>query len=171
LVQLVGQDARGQPFGAVTAGAVVPQSAEYGGDGANIALLETLASNTGGRMSLAPAAAFEANLRSQGAVREIGLPLLWLALLLLPFDIALRRLLFAPDQVAAVLQKVGLGRLAPRTTNQEPRAKSQEPVPTAAVAPSQPPPQPPTNTPKATPDIDRLREAQERARRRARGEE
>src|SRR5829696_712706 len=107
LVQLVGQDARGQPFGAVTAGAVVPQSAEYGGDGANVALLETLASHTGGRMNLAPTAAFDANPSSQGAVREIGLPLLWLALLLLPFDIALRRLLFAPDQVAAALRKRG----------------------------------------------------------------
>src|SRR5207247_7175749 len=74
LVQLVGQDARGQPFGAVTAGAVVPQSAEYGGDGANPALLEALASRTSGRMNLAPAAAFDANLSSQGAVREIGRP-------------------------------------------------------------------------------------------------
>jgi VWA domain-containing protein/putative glutamine amidotransferase len=173
LVQLVGQDARGQPFGAVTAGAVVPQSAEYGGDGANVALLEMLASRTGGRMNLAPAAAFDANLSSQGAVREIGLPLLWLALLLLPFDIALRRLLFAPDQVAAALRKIGMGR------RQKPRmgthAVNQEPIPaTPAVAlPKQPPPalQPPAEMPKAAPDLGRLREAQERARRRARGEE
>src|SRR5215213_1394384 len=138
LVQLVGQDARGQPFGAVTAGAVVPQSAEYGGDGANMRLLETLANRTGGRMNLAPAATFEANRSSQGAVREIGLPLLWLALLLLPFDIALRRLLFAPDQVAMVLRKVGL-----RRRLQEPRTKNQEPVPAAvAVAPPKQPPAP-----------------------------
>jgi hypothetical protein len=168
LVQLVGQDARGQPFGAVTAGAVVPQSAEYGSDGANVALLEILSSRTGGRMNLAPAAAFDANLSSQGAVREIGLPLLWLALLLLPFDIALRRLLFAPDQVAMVLRKVGL-----RRRLQEPRTKNQEPIPASAVVSAkQPPPfQPPADTPKAAPDLGRLREAQERARRRARGEE
>jgi uncharacterized membrane protein/Mg-chelatase subunit ChlD len=169
LVQLVGQDARGQPFGAVTAGAVVPQSAEYGGDGANVALLEVLASRTGGRMNLAPAAAFAANLSSRGAVREIGLPLLWLALLLLPFDIALRRLLFAPDQVAAALQKIGIG-----TRRQASTIKYQATTPAAAViSPKQPPPplQPPTDTPKAAPDLGRLREAQERARRRARGEE
>ncbi|MEP7190496.1 MAG: VWA domain-containing protein, partial [Roseiflexaceae bacterium] len=169
LVQLVGQDARGQPFGAVTAGAVVPQSAEYGGDGANMALLETLASHTGGRMNLAPTAAFDANLSSQGAVREIGLPLLWLALLLLPFDIALRRLLFAPDQVAAALRKLGLERL--QGSSRKPQAS----IPAiAAVAPSKQSPvphQPPADPPKAAADIDRLREAQERARRRARGEE
>jgi uncharacterized membrane protein/Mg-chelatase subunit ChlD len=169
LVQLVGQDARGQPFGAVTAGAVVPQSAEYGGDGANVALLEVLASRTGGRMNLAPAAAFAANLSSRGAVREIGLPLLWLALLLLPFDIALRRLLFAPDQVAAALRKIGIG-----TRRQASSVKNQATIPAAVVtSPKQPPPplQPPADTPKAAPDLGRLREAQERARRRARGEE
>jgi hypothetical protein len=168
LVQLVGQDALGQPFGAVTAGAVVPQSAEYGVDGANVALLETLASRTGGRMNLAPAAAFDATLGSQGAVREIGLPLLWLALLLLPFDIALRRLLFAPDQVATALRRIGLRRSA-----QEPRTENQEPVPAAAGVPPKQPPiiQPPADSPKATADLGRLREAQERARRRARGEE
>ncbi|MEO7909267.1 MAG: VWA domain-containing protein [Roseiflexaceae bacterium] len=169
LVQLVGQDARGQPFGAVTAGAVVPQSAEYGGDGANVALLEALASRTGGRMNLAPTAAFDANLSSQGAVREIGLPLLWLALLLLPFDIALRRLLFAPVQVTAALRKVGLGRRQASSINHQPSVPA-----VAAVAPSIQPPtahQPPADTPKAAPDLGRLREAQERARRRARGEE
>jgi hypothetical protein len=168
LVQLVGQDARGQPFGAVTAGAVVPQSAEYGGDGANVALLEALASRTGGRMNLAPAAAFDANLSSQGAVREIGLPLLWLALLLLPFDIALRRLLFAPDQVAAALRRIGIS-----TRVKASSIRHQASVPAATVAnPKQPSSvQPPADTPKAAPDLGRLRAAQERARRRARGEE
>src|SRR4029078_2589775 len=66
LVQMVGQDARGQPFGAVPPGAVVPQGPEHGGDGANVPLREPRASRTGGRMSLAPAAAFDANLSSQG---------------------------------------------------------------------------------------------------------
>jgi hypothetical protein len=187
LVQLVGQDTHGQPFGAVTAGAVVPQSAEYGSDGANVALLETLAGRTGGRMNLAPAAAFDANFSSQGAVREIGLPLLWLALLLLPFDIALRRLLFAPDQVAAALRKIGI-----KTKNQEPRTTQrlpdQEPENRRAGEPTSPPglqtqtrgTTTQNSKPKAMPsseakgqpsELDRLREAQERARRRARGEE
>lgn len=175
LVQLVGQDARGQPFGAVTAGAVVPQSAEYGGDSANLALLETLANRTGGRMNLAPAAAFDANLSSQGAVREIGLALLWLALLLLPFDIALRRLLFAPDQVAAALRKIGIktknrepgnwGTGEPRTKNQAPASQADLPKQTRGATTQN------SKLRTQNPEIDRLREAQERARRRARGEE
>jgi len=184
MVQLVAQDAGGQPFGAVTAGAVVPRSAEYGGDGANMALLEALASRTGGHVNLSPAAAFDANLLSQGTVREIGLPLLWLALVLLPFDIALRRLLFAPDQVAAVLRKVGLGqwvqepRIGTRRVNQEPIRTSADPKATNSSIPNQA-----VNNQSRAPktqhsklntqnsDLEQLREAQERARRRARGEE
>jgi len=172
LVQLIAQDAQGQAFGAVTAGAVVPQSAEYRGRGANVALLEALARDTGGRMSLQPAAAFDANLSSQGAVREIGLPLLWLALLLLPFDIALRRLLFARGQVAAALRRVGLGRLVRASS-----PKNQESLPIDSSVPaasSVQKAQKPAKAPKPAkpaPDLERLREAQERARRRARGEE
>jgi uncharacterized membrane protein len=193
LVQLVAQDARGQPFGAVTAGAVVPRSAEYSGDGANMALLDLLAGRTGGRVGLAPAAAFDANLLSQGAVREIGLALLWLALLLLPFDIALRRLLFAPDQVAAVLRKLGLGRLVrePRTQNREraPAGSTESQEPRTAELEKQKTAQPRTQNRRTAEvasqraatqnsklktqnsDLEQLREAQERARRRARGEE
>ena len=169
LAQLVAQDARGTPFGAVTAGAVVPGSAEYRGHSANLALLDALARGTGGRMSPEPAMAFDANTGSQGAVQEIGLPLLWLALLLVPFDIAVRRLLFGRGQVAA-LRRIGLARRLgtknpePRTENQEPRTENQEPTtPAVPVRRAKPP--------KPAPDLERLREAQERARRRARGEE
>jgi uncharacterized membrane protein/Mg-chelatase subunit ChlD len=183
LVQLVAQDARDQPFGAVTAGAVVPRSAEYSGDGANVALLEALASHTGGRVNLAPAAAFDANGRSQGVVREIGLALLWLALLLLPFDIGLGRLLFAPDQVAGALRRVGLGRWVkePRTEDREPRtagAPASLPTPTdrsishqSATQNSKLKTMPSSAAKGQNSELDRLREAQERARRRARGEE
>jgi hypothetical protein len=204
LVQLVAQDAQGQPFGAVTAGAVVPQSAEYRSRGADPALLEALARSTGGRASLTPATAFDTNLSSQGAVREIGLPLLWLALLLLPFDIALRRLLFARDQVAATLRKVGLARLvklergtaegvegaeASREQRQQRPAKGSVAGDGALRAgngdlqgqsdsskPALQNPKSKIQNPKSKiqngqPDLDRLREAQERARRRARGEE
>jgi uncharacterized membrane protein len=178
LVQLAARDSRGQPFGAVTAGAVVPQSAEYRTRGADPALLEQLARATGGRLNPQPAATFDANGASQGAVREIGLPLLWLALILLPFDIALRRLLFAPDQVAAGLRRVGLGRLVrvpaagdrPPTADRQPQP-ARGPAP-PATAPVQRPAAPakPRRADQAA-EIERLREAQERARRRARGEE
>src|SRR5262249_25355018 len=79
LVQLTAQDAQGQPFGAVTAGAVVPRSAEYRGRGADPGLLEALARTTSGRISPEPAAVFDAGSAGAGAVQEIGLPLLWLA--------------------------------------------------------------------------------------------
>ena len=172
LVQLSAQDRQGQPFGMVTAGAVVPQSAEYRSHGANPALLEGLAHGTGGRMNPLPTAAFDANGVSQGAVREIGLPLLWLALLLLPFDIALRRLLFANDQVAALLRRIGLANREPRTGT---RRVNQEPTPAStAIAASAPDNRPTSATtkPKAqSSDLERLRAAQERARKKARGEE
>ena len=169
LVQLVGQDAGGQPFGAVTAGAVVPQSIEYRSRGANPALLDALARDTGGRTAPDPAAAFDPNRTSQGAVGEIGLPLLWLALLLLPFDIGLRRLLFARDQVAEALRRVGLGRLIREPRTAEPRTET--PVPAAPLeAPKSAPSTKPPKAANPAPDLDRLRGAPERARRRARGE-
>jgi uncharacterized membrane protein len=179
LVQLAAQDRQGQPFGTVTAGAIVPQSAEYRSHGANPALLEGLAHGTGGRISPDPPATFDANGASQGAVREIGLPLLWLALFLLPFDIGLRRLLFAHDQVAAALRRIGL---ANRERAPAGSTENQEPTPVnASIATSAPDNRPinrPANRKPQTPNpkpqtsnLDRLREAQERARRRARGEE
>ncbi|MFL5801759.1 MAG: VWA domain-containing protein [Roseiflexaceae bacterium] len=161
LVQLTAQDAQGQPFGTVTAGAVVPQSAEYRGRGADTGLLEVLAHTTGGRVSPAPAAAFDTGSAGAGAVQEIGLPLLWLALLLLPFDVGLRRLLVR----------------VPRTKNKEQRTK--EPEPTTDDRRPTTDDRPPasrnsklkTQNSKLPDELERLREAQERARRRARGEE
>jgi uncharacterized membrane protein len=167
LVQLIAQDAQGQPFGAVTAGAVVPQSAEYRGRGADPGLLDALARASGGRVSPEPAAVFDIGGADAGAVQEIGLPLLWLALLLLPLDVALRRLLVR----------------VPRTKNKEQRTKEPEPrienlYSGSSVAASAENREPTSGTSKIQdpkskiPDeLERLREAQERARRRARGEE
>jgi Mg-chelatase subunit ChlD len=160
LVQLVARDVSGQPFGAVTAGAVVPSSAEYRAGGADPALLDALVRETGGRINPQPAAAFDPGADATGAVREIGLPLLWLALLLLPFDVGVRRLVgrwemgdrsqeLAPKRSALGLPKITLGKRAVVAEIQPPTPNSQLP----------------------TPSLDRLREAQEQARRRARGEE
>jgi hypothetical protein len=138
-------------------------------------------------MNPEPAGAFDANGASRGAVREIGLPLLWLALLLLPFDVGVRRLLIGHDQVATALRRAGLGRLV---TDQRPRDKETRrqgdeeiqsdsespPLPLSpspglhASAGSDRPAKPPKRA-KPAADLERLREAQERARRRARGEE
>lgn len=169
LLQLIARDAQGQPVGAITAGALVPQSAEYRSQGANPALLQALSGATGGRQTIRPGQAFDANASSQGAVREVGLPLLWLALLLLPFDIALRRVLLAPAQSAALLRRVGLGWLVRAPAAGAIPTRTPEPAPSAPASP-----QPKSRAPKPAAqnaDIERLREAQERARRRARGEE
>jgi hypothetical protein len=160
LVQLVARDASGQPFGVVTAGAVVPPGAEYRRGGADPALLDALARGTGGRIGPAPAAVFDPGSAAEGAVREIGLPLLWLALLLLPFDVGVRRLIggrrsavrgqgVTTERPAFPLPRIAIGRFAARAS---PRRAARDPRPPA-------------------PDLERLREAQERARRRARGEE
>lgn len=156
LVQLIARDQRGQPIGAVTAGAVVPQSAEYRSRGANPAVLEALARGTGGRQNVAAERAFDPNRASQGAVREIGMALLWMALLLLPLDIALRRLLFTRPARAGGPQRVA-----------QPQHSAPEPA-----KPQNASPQPPARRLRPqNSELERLREAQERARRRARGEE
>jgi hypothetical protein len=161
-VQLVAQDANGQPFGAVTAGAVMPPSAEYRSRGANPALLDELARGTGGRMNPAPAAAFDPNAAGAGAVLEIGLPLLWLALLLLPFDVGVRRLMFGLSVVRRPLSIAGDRR---RQTQD-----SQLQMPVRQDLKLSERGQPTTDNGQRT-NLDRLREAQEQARRRARGEE
>ena len=174
LVQLTARDAAGQPVGAVTAGAVVPQSAEYRSRGANPGLLAALAQATAGRVGPAPEAAFDANVASRGAVREIGLPLLWLALLLLPLDIALRRVILPPGQAAALLRRVGLGWLGRPTHSATPELPRNQPATPAApgatgARPRDDKQKPPKSSPAS--DLERLRAAQEQARRRARGEE
>ncbi len=205
LVQVAGE-AAGRAVVQEVVGLVVPYSPEYRPDQSNPALLSDLAALTGGRVLSEPAEAFAPG---EGVVRraqEIALPLLLLALLFLPFDIALRRMLIRRSDLGAVgtwLQarlpqrtrpaapaNATLDRLAQAkrrashfeqrehsaiarpTPPAEPRGATREPPPAAPerpAAPSNPPPQPP---PTAEIDpLERLREAKERARRRARGEE
>lgn len=171
LVQLVARGADGLPVGAVTAGAVVPLGAEYRAQTADPALLAELAGRTGGRVELSPGQAFAPNLESRGAVSEIGQPLLWLALALLPLDIALRRLMIERRQLAALLRRLGLGGAAASIERSQ-RAEA----PSADVAAAPPPraisPQADSQPPAARgEELRRLREAQEQARRRLRGED
>ncbi|NOK63883.1 MAG: VWA domain-containing protein [Chloroflexi bacterium AL-W] len=178
LAQIIAQDADGEPVGSVTAGAVMPRSIEYRSRGGNPALLEALYQDTNGRLDPEPGAVFDTGTTSQGATGEIAIPLLWMALWLFPVDIALRRLIFARYQVAAALQRVGLGRFAPPPALGMPR-------PVVITQPDQQPPNKHKQTAKdkraswfprparQTKDqnLERLREAQEQARKRARGEE
>jgi hypothetical protein len=71
---------------------VVSYSPEYGPRSANPDLLADLAALTGGQVAPSAETLFVAPGQRVGQVREVALPLLWLALILLPLDIALRRL-------------------------------------------------------------------------------
>ncbi|MBC8161420.1 MAG: VWA domain-containing protein, partial [Roseiflexaceae bacterium] len=95
LAQLAVRDSLGTPLGSLSAGVAVSYSPEYGDLRENAALLRDIAAETGGRTDPTAAQVFERLAQSVGTVRELGLPLLLLALVLLPFDIAVRRL-FVP---------------------------------------------------------------------------
>lgn len=161
LVQLVATDAQGQPQSSVTGGAAIPFSGEYRSQGDDPALLVALTQATAGRVDPPPAAVYADTGQHPGLVREASRPLLWLALLLLPFDIAVRRLF--------------VGRR--RRTNDKRRTMSAErrtthdehPVRGVGVAP-QTSKLTTQNSTQADP-LAQLRAAQERARKRARGEE
>src|SRR5919202_770607 len=75
-----------------TAGLVVPYSPEYRQQSGNPALLEFIAHETGGKALQTPGTVFRHDLRAVQHAQGIGLPLLLLAVLLLPLDIGLRRL-------------------------------------------------------------------------------
>jgi hypothetical protein len=174
-----------------TAGLVVPYSSEYRSNQANPALLAELASVTGGAELAAAADAFTSPGRAVTRAQEIGLPLLLLALLLLPLDIAVRRLMLRRSDLAAFGARFTrrtapppapaatptLDRLSEAKQRATPRRSSETPptpppAPTGASPhlPPTPPPQPPTQSPADDP-LERLRQAKERARKRAAGEE
>jgi len=90
----VGVNDQDRSLGQSTLGLVVPYSPEYRFGATDQSLLSRLASLTGGR-ELRPTGisnAFEHNLPSVPSARPIWLPLLLIAALLFPIDVALRRL-------------------------------------------------------------------------------
>jgi uncharacterized membrane protein/Mg-chelatase subunit ChlD len=91
-IQIAGAQA-GQVVVQDSAALVVPYSPEYRLGQGNPALLDQLARATGGAALAQPADAFARVDQHIGAAREIALPLLLLALILLPIDIAMRRLM------------------------------------------------------------------------------
>jgi Mg-chelatase subunit ChlD len=101
-----------QQLGSATAGVVVGYSLEYSDKPDNPQLLRDLAEITGGRADPPAASAFDPTGQAVGSVSEVGLLLLWLALLLWPLDIGLRRLHLRPAEFAP--------RLRPRSRQQTP---------------------------------------------------
>lgn len=96
--------ASGAPLGRVgqTLGVVVPYSPEYQGAPTDNGLLARLASMTGGRMLLLdnPAAALDRNLPAARSATDLWPLFLLLAILLLPFDIGVRRLVLSRGDLA-----------------------------------------------------------------------
>jgi uncharacterized membrane protein len=90
IVQVVGTE-NGQTVGQTTAGLVVPYSAEYGFKQQNPELLSALAQATGGKQLVTPGEVFARTLSGAAQPREIAIPLLLAALMLLPLDILVRR--------------------------------------------------------------------------------
>lgn len=105
LAQVAAVDAAGQAVGSASGGLVVSYSPEYIPQASGPALLEELAALSGGRVEPPPETLFASAGQRVGQAREIAMPLLWLALILLPFDIALRRLFLRPAQLAPLLRR------------------------------------------------------------------
>jgi hypothetical protein len=113
-VQIRGQDGDGRDVLRHVAGLVVPYSSEYRPGQANPALLASLMQLTDGSTLAEPEMAFAGNLPPVTRAQEVALPLLLLALLLLPFDIAVRRVLLRRRDFADVRSWMQHSRLNPR---------------------------------------------------------
>lgn len=101
LAQVAVSEQNGEPLGTASGGMVVAYSPEYREKGSNPLLLDDLADVTNGRQMPDPATIFEPTQQKVGVIQEVAMPLMWIALLLLPLDIAFRRLLLRKaDRVA-----------------------------------------------------------------------
>lgn len=122
--QVLVKDAQGAEIGVASTGAVVPPSAEYVQRDGNLALLNTLAELTGGRTNVPVERVWDAPAVTPRRSQPITWPLLWLAVLFWPLDIAVRRLLLPrPRVVEAWL----------RTRAQRPKQTEAQPQETAAL--------------------------------------
>ncbi|WP_322488949.1 VWA domain-containing protein [Chloroflexus sp.] len=112
LVQVSAFDRAGQSLGSATAGFAVSYSPEYGRFAANPGLLADVAALTGGSVDPPPTSLFTPTTRAVYDVWPVTIPLLWLALILLPLDIALRRLFVPLPEFTAVPVKRPARRVA-----------------------------------------------------------
>jgi Mg-chelatase subunit ChlD len=113
LAQVAASDAEGRQIGVAVTGIVVSYSLEYSAQRENLPLLTEVAGISGGRIDPPPEAAFVSPNQNVGSVREIGFPLLWLALMLWPLDIAVRRLMLRMEDVAPWLERLRQRRPSP----------------------------------------------------------
>lgn len=106
LAQVAASDAEGRQIGVAVTGIVVSYSLEYSAQRENLPLLAEVAGISGGRIDPPPETAFVSPNQNVGSVREIGFPLLWLALVLWPLDIAVRRLMLRMEDVTPWLERL-----------------------------------------------------------------
>jgi hypothetical protein len=160
LVRLYGTGDNDAPVNE-TVGWVMSYSPEYAiGNQASGDTLAEVAALTGGRdLTGTPGEAFAHTLQAQAAVNPISFELLLLAALLVPFDVAMRRLLITRSDLARASAALGFRRGAAASTGQmqslkDAKARTRQtldessatPVPAAPVTPVQPPPPPPSVT-------------------------
>lgn len=88
---LVNANGDNQNLGTVSSGLVVSYSPEYGVQSENIGAMQQWAELSNGRVNPPASAIFDPLQQPVDIVNDISLALLWLALLLLPLDIAIRR--------------------------------------------------------------------------------
>ncbi len=93
----------GRARASLRTGLVVPYAPEYRATGLDAPLLAAAAAAGGGTALRDPAASFADNLRDVSAPRPLTTSLLLLALLLLPLDVAARRLLVGREDVRTLL--------------------------------------------------------------------
>ncbi len=93
---------------------------DYADTEPNDSLLRSLARQTGGQVMSDPAAAFEPPEIAPKRRTDIWRMLLWLAALLLPLDVAVRRLVVSREDVARIVAMVGVAASRLKRTRREP---------------------------------------------------
>lgn len=198
LAQVAASDEEGRQLGIAVTGIVVSYSLEYSAQRENLPLLTEVASISGGRIDPLPEAAFVSPNQNVGSVREIGFPLLWLALVLWPLDIAVRRVMLRMEDVAPWLERLRqrrrsavplpeatatMARLgdakrratAVRFTSTRNDSGADQPVAPSATTQTAQPPRPSSNAPSPTPKAgvsgSRARPSEERPKSPASAEE
>ncbi|MEJ2759069.1 MAG: VWA domain-containing protein, partial [Anaerolineales bacterium] len=99
MIRVGANDENHQSLGQQTIGLVVPYSPEYRASALDLAKLVHLSEITGGGELSSPEEAFLHNLPSASYAVEIWRPLLLLVALLFPIDVAIRRLIFAQEDI------------------------------------------------------------------------
>jgi Mg-chelatase subunit ChlD len=166
LVQFIGRE-NDRIVAQNVVGLVVPYSPEYRQHQDNPALLDNLMQLTSGTRLTSPEQDVDHNLTSVRQAQEIALPLLLLALLLLPLDIATRRFMLHRRELADLRTRLHLPAIQRRKRGQS-ATGSQQAVASTAQKHHAPPG---TEQQEEPPDpMQRLQQARQRARQRMRGE-